>query len=334
MSIRSLSRRAALGLIVFVSTGPSGTAAADVVTLSWRGRVTSVVEWGGVAGPFLDGSVVAGTPFILRYTFDTSSTDVNPDSTVGDYYQTGPGASMRVEAGSYVFESDPARLDYLLEVVDRSTDHYLVLSRNNRVNAPDLVIEYMSWQLDDPSAANIQGDALPSAPPVLSQWVFPFGFQIVGGRPDPYNPTQTDGRTLLSIRGVVEALDEAPASCAAVFTCIANATPEQRELIRGPEGLPGPPGREGPQGPPGLPGPQGDSGPAGLPGPVGEPGPAGAPGPIGAPGVSGLNTGTVVYLTEGTLAPAGWTRLGKTTLVVRAPNGQLTTLRLDVYRKN
>jgi hypothetical protein len=241
---------AVFGLLVPVCMGLSGPAAADIVTLSWRGQIATVDEFGG---PVLDGSIAPGTPFTLRYTFDTATGDISPDPTVGHYRQTNPGLSMRVEAGSYVFESDPARLDYFLVIVDRNHDNYLVGSGNNQVNAPGLIVEPMTWQLDDPSGTASQGDGLPSAPPNLSQWLSFFGVSIQGGAPDPLDPTRVDPMRRFFIRGHVEALDEQPppppAGCSAVFTCIANATPEQRDMIRGPEGLPGPQGPEGATGP-------------------------------------------------------------------------------------
>lgn len=74
---------------------------------------------------------------------------------------------------------------------------------------------------------------------------------------------------------------------------IANADPEQIELLRGPKGDKGERGEPGKAGPPGPPGPHGEQGPRGVPGeavrgPRGATGATGRPGPVGPPGSPGL----------------------------------------------
>ena len=63
-----------------------------------------------------------------------------------------------------------------------------------------------------------------------------------------------------------------------------NLTEEQRESLRGPQGVPGTPGADGKDG---AAGPQGPEGPQGLPGKDGAIGPQGPAGPAGADGVDG-----------------------------------------------
>lgn len=66
---------------------------------------------------------------------------------------------------------------------------------------------------------------------------------------------------------------------------VVSLSPEDVELLRGPQGLPGDDGAQGAQGPQGLPGADGAPGPQG---PQGLPGADGAPGPQGPQGVSGV----------------------------------------------
>ncbi len=74
---------------------------------------------------------------------------------------------------------------------------------------------------------------------------------------------------------------------------VVSLSPEDVEILRGPQGLPGAdgaPGPQGPQGPQGLPGADGapgPQGPQGLPGADGAPGPQGPQGPQGLPGADG-----------------------------------------------
>lgn len=76
-------------------------------------------------------------------------------------------------------------------------------------------------------------------------------------------------------------------------------TDEQRELLRGPQGIPGPIGPAGEQGPQGETGPQGPQGPQGIQGIQGEVGPEGPKGEQGIQGVQGIQ-GEI-----GPIGPAG-----------------------------
>lgn len=68
------------------------------------------------------------------------------------------------------------------------------------------------------------------------------------------------------------------------FIKFEDLTPEQKEELRGPQGVPGKDGAPGPQGEPGKPGPKGDKGEQGEKGEKGETGPQGPKGIQGPPG--------------------------------------------------
>lgn len=72
------------------------------------------------------------------------------------------------------------------------------------------------------------------------------------------------------------------------FIKFEDLTPEQKEELRGPQGVPGKDGAPGPQGEPGKPGAKGDKG---DPGPQGIQGPAGANGQDGTDGLPALTYG-------------------------------------------
>jgi hypothetical protein len=222
--------------------------------------------------------------------------------------------------GNYVFETDPARLQLALEVVDRQRDNYLVASLNNLPLATGLSVDYLAWQLDDPSGAALSDDSLPTTPPLLSQWQSIFGVSISGATVVDPNDPPSGGAYF--VRGHVEAIELAtpsPTGCDEVFRCLRNASPEERELIRGPQGLPGSDGAEGPAGPVGATGPEGAAGPEG---------------PVGPPGSSDLPRGTIVSVAQGTPAPPGFTRIGVKLEALVGTDGRPLILRLDVYRKD
>jgi hypothetical protein len=56
-------------------------------------------------------------------------------------------------------------------------------------------------------------------------------------------------------------------------------------------------------------------------------------GPQGPAG-PGFPSGSILTLEHGAPAPAGFTLLGKTLLVVKSPGGDVRSLTLDVYRKD
>jgi Collagen triple helix repeat (20 copies) len=102
-------------------------------------------------------------------------------------------------------------------------------------------------------------------------------------------------------------------------------------------GAVGPAGQTGPVGPTGAIGPAGPAGTAGAVGaigPVGAVGPAGPIGPTGpaGPAGAGLISGSLLFLPQGTPAPAGYTVVGTTLLILEA--NPLRPETITVYKKN
>jgi hypothetical protein len=145
----------------------------------------------------LDGSVTNGAPFEGFYVFDTATADSNSDSTVGDYrYSSGP-VGIVVKMGSYVFRTNPDHVNFLLEVVNRDRDNYLLRSYIN-ISSTGLLIDHIAWQLDDPTGAALSNDLLPLAP-TLSKFQSLFGFTVEGA-----------GFPGLFIRGHISSVVETP----------------------------------------------------------------------------------------------------------------------------
>ena len=113
-----------------------------------------------------------------------------------------------------------------------------------------------------------------------------------------------------------------------VFVATCNTT-EPPPVVVGPPGPPGPPGPQGPQGEVGPPGPQGEPGPPGPQGPKGDQGPMGPQGPQGV----GLTQGSVLLLTPGATAPAGFVKIGTAKIPTTDVSGKSGALELDLYLK-
>jgi hypothetical protein len=237
--MRSMRKLAAIAAGAFtIVVAAAVPAAAQDVTFTFSGTITYADRL-----PFPD--ITVGTPFTGSYTFNLATPNQGSISSVGDYWhQTQPyGVSLQI--GSHVFKSDPAAVEFLVELVNdhyAGFDNYVFHSyRNLPVDGID--IGMISWQLDDPTQSALTSTALSAVPPVLSQWQQWVGLQIYGA--DFYIGGQI---TSISVAGGCDA------------TCVCSAGPA------------GPAGPEGPMGPAGPMGPMGPMGPAGPKGDKGDPG--------------------------------------------------------------
>jgi hypothetical protein len=165
----------------------AGGARAEPITFVFTGTVSTVDDRFGL----LDRSVTVGTRFTGSYTFESTTPDSNPDPTVGDYWHRVPGYGITVTLGNYTFRTNPADVEFLLEVVHRAPppastgDNYLLRSYRNSPLAPGLLVDHISWQLDDPTGTALSSDALPLTPPNLADWTSIFGLTITGGDAPP-----------------------------------------------------------------------------------------------------------------------------------------------------
>jgi hypothetical protein len=146
----------------------------------------------------LDGSVTNGASFEGYYIFDTAIVDSNGDSTVGDYWHHDGAVGIVVKVGSYVFRTHPEHVEFLVEVVNRDTDNYLLRSYHN-ISSTGIPVDHISWQLDDSSGTALNNDALLTAPPTLSAYQSIFGLTITGDQIGGY-----------LIRGNVTSIQETP----------------------------------------------------------------------------------------------------------------------------
>lgn len=144
---------------------------------SFEGHVTSIQDFGFE----LDSSVKDGVAVKGFYVYDDSAVDSNTDATVGQFRFGDAAFGITVNVGNYVFRTNPEHVDFLLEVVNRDRDNYLLRSYHN-VSSTGLRVEHIAWQLDDPSGTALASDAMPTAAPNLA--AFPetfFGLTIGGG---------------------------------------------------------------------------------------------------------------------------------------------------------
>lgn len=176
---------------------------ADVLNFKFTGRVTSYDNQDSE----LDDSVRQGAPITGFYTFKNNVTDTNSDPTVGDYEYSTPESGMVVKIGNYIFRTNPEHVNFLIEIVDRSSiqggDHYLLRSYNN-VSSHPVIVDHISWQLDNDAGNAISNDVLPLTPPPLANYTQSFGLNVEGGYVNNRMPHT------FRIRSTVESVEIAP----------------------------------------------------------------------------------------------------------------------------
>jgi hypothetical protein len=289
------------------------TAHAQDVTVSFRGTITEAVN-----SPF---PITVGTPFTGYYTYNlaTPSTTYPGVPEVAYFHHLGEPYGLTVTIGSRTFKTNPANGGVVF-----LADNYAYFNRDSFAYSSHLPFEvdgiHVSWvslEMNDYTKTALTGLALPSTAPILSQWGEK-GVAIWNDHP---------GFPFYTIRGQLQGMQ------------LGMGMYEPPGSSGGIPGPPGPSGPEGPMGPQGPAGPQGLAGPAGpngAQGPEGIAGLQGAAGPQGPAGAQGesLVSGSMLTLAAGTPPPAGYTYVGKYTLLPALQNPPQGPLVMYVYRKD
>lgn len=304
--------RAFMTAALLVTLG--GAAHAQDVTVSFKGTITGVQQ-----SPFPD--IAAGTPFTGYYTYNLAFTYNSPHPAIATYSSWEQGYSMTVTIGHRTFKTDPLNGGLYVYIADNFSEYFVnrdiyAIFSYGMPDVEGIPVTMMDWQLFDHGHTAFTSLALPSTAPMLSQW--DFNELRIGGE----NATVPHYTLFGQVQQVQlgNGLYVPPGG-------IGTPGPP------GPPGPEGPAGSQGPAGPAGFAGPQGEQGPQGLPGPTGPTGPAGPQGSAGPQGES-LVSGALVMLPVGTPAPAGYTYVGKYTMLPGLQNPPQGPMIVFVYRKN
>ena len=158
----------------------SNVSSAAQITINISAEIEFVDDFGNILGGALNnGDMLSGS-----YTYESTTSDSNVLSTVGDYWHNSSPYGISLTGGGFTFETDPSDVQFLVEIVnDHGTvarDNYLLRSYNNLALSNGIFVEHISWQLDDPTAAALSSTELPLIPPSLSDWGSIFGVTING----------------------------------------------------------------------------------------------------------------------------------------------------------
>jgi hypothetical protein len=173
--VTRLPRMKRPSLVVLLLLLASSALQAEIKNFRFTGKISYVDN----PNLYLDG-IQSNTPFEGFYIFDTATTDSNGDGTVGDFRHTSSAYGIVVKVGKYIFRTNPRKVNFLVELVNRpNSDNYLLRSYYNVCSEP-LAVDHISWQLDDSTGTALSNALLPATPPVLTNFQSTFGLSISG----------------------------------------------------------------------------------------------------------------------------------------------------------
>lgn len=155
-------------------------------------RIRAVVEVVDDPYNFLGGTIHVNDTITGEYVYDSATPDTNPLATVGDYWHNSSSCGIEVNAGGFVFQTNPSGVNFLVEIVNdhgspTPRDNYLLRSYNNLPLSNGILVEHIAWQLDDETCTALSNTDLPTTAPVLADWDSIFGLTLTGSDPsDPY----------------------------------------------------------------------------------------------------------------------------------------------------
>jgi len=162
-----------LAVLVCAVVFGSGAARGALITIEIE-AVADIVDdpFGYLEGKIRVGSIITGS-----YTYDLSTPDTSSLIYVGHYEHWAPPGGIWLTVGGFEFKSDPANLDFVVEIVNDSVsgglhDTYILRSYDNLPLTDGTSVGNISWTLRDSSATALSSITLPMNVPVVDDWGF------------------------------------------------------------------------------------------------------------------------------------------------------------------
>ncbi len=165
MKNKSVSR---IALVILLCGFLPAVSSGQLITISISGQVTNISD----PCSHLENKIHIGDTITGTYTYDSATLDSNPDTTEGLFEYNTPPAGIYLSVGGFEFKTDINRVDFLLAVTNNNLtgDYYNILSRNNLPLPNGTLVQYINWELYDPTGIALSSDALPLTAPDLSKW--------------------------------------------------------------------------------------------------------------------------------------------------------------------
>ena len=158
----------------------AGQAAKEPVRIVFVARVQNVYD----PGESLHDAIQMGDLMRGTITYDPATRGSTPRPGVGRYEFRQTPFGILIEAGQYVFQTDPDHVDVLIELSNDEgappRDSFLLTSRRNLPLNNGAAVSRISWQLVDDTSKALNSTRLSSAAPDLAKWRSEFGLTLEG----------------------------------------------------------------------------------------------------------------------------------------------------------
>lgn len=161
-------------------------ASAAPFTVYLTGHITAIGDSNDIFG----GQLGIGQTVTALYTYDTNVQDQNPDPMYGQYPQGMWQGAMRVSAGSFVFESDPASLNWNYNITVHPSywpgsyqGFFRLSSFGNKALANGATVNGIEINFDDFSGQAPTSEYLPTSAPDLHSYSSQKGIFVHGNFP-------------------------------------------------------------------------------------------------------------------------------------------------------
>lgn len=149
-------------------------AQAALITIEIEAVVDSVEDRGPGDG-YLEGKIKAGDMIRGFYVYESTTPDSSPlDPVQGNYWNYALPAGIALTVGGFNFMTDPFNIVFHVAIRNNippgGEDGYAIVSYNNLPLFNAAPVDYISWQLEDPTGSALSTDALPATGPVLYDW--------------------------------------------------------------------------------------------------------------------------------------------------------------------
>ncbi len=147
-----------------------------LVTIQIEAVVDSVQD----EGNYLEGKIQVGDIITGWYTYDSSVTRLPGER----YRLDSPPCGVFLSGGGFDFQTDPSSVYFEMGIGNDLSwgDTYYFISFTNLSLSNGTPVDYIFWQLDDPTGNALSSDALPTTAPVLGDWQSLYGLAISADR--------------------------------------------------------------------------------------------------------------------------------------------------------
>lgn len=155
---------------------------ATVIEINITAEITELYDPDGL----LKGQLIVSDIITGSYIYDSATPDSSLEPDYGRYQHTSPPYGIYLSGGGFSFQTNPDNVDFVVVIEDGYSlidDNYLIRSYNNLPLYDDVLVDTIEWHLHDSTGTALSGEALPTAAPVLEDWVSA-GMHIDGGIPD------------------------------------------------------------------------------------------------------------------------------------------------------